>query len=59
MWEKILMMVLPALVGAITPTIRDFLIDALKHMEAAAANTDNPIDDVFVNLLRLLLNVPD
>lgn len=59
MWEKLVLMVLPLVFHALTPALYDFFVDAVKHMEKNAAETSNPYDDVFVSMLKTLLNMQD
>lgn len=57
MWERLLLMLLPTILSSISPALREFLIDSINHMEANAEKTDNPWDDMFVKIIKALLNI--
>lgn len=40
-----------------SPTIKAFLKQIVKELEAKAKATDNPIDDILVDLLEIVLNI--
>ena len=48
---------LKKILATISPQLREFIKDMLTKMEAKAAETDNPLDDVLVLVLRILFNV--
>lgn len=40
-----------------SPTIKGFLKQLMDNLEAKAKATDNPIDDILVDLLKIILNI--
>ena len=54
----VLQIVLRPLLNALTPLIRDLFEDSLHKLLAKARSTDNPIDDLFVEFLFNILDVP-
>ena len=46
-----------ALVGLLTPEIRTLVEDTVKGWEEKAAETENPWDDHFVDILKGILNI--
>jgi len=59
MWERIIMMLLPLILGTISPEIRNLLVEWVQNMERQAKATDNPYDDMFVAILKGLFQIPD
>jgi len=57
--EKILLMILRAVLKAVTPQIRGLVVEFLGRLEEAASKTPNEWDDVFVGVLKALLAVED
>ena len=55
---KLLQIVLAPLLLAITPLIRDLFEDSLDKLLKKARETDNPIDDLFVEFLFNILDMP-
>jgi ABC-type Na+ efflux pump permease subunit len=55
---RILQIVLAPLLAAITPMIRDLFEDSLDKLLEKARSTDNPIDDLFVEFLFNILDMP-
>ena len=56
---KILINVLPLIVSNITPAIRQELIVFVKKLKELAAKTTNPFDDVLVDILMHVLDIPE
>ena len=52
-----LLTLLKKIVATISPELRKFITEKLTEMEAKAAETENPLDDILVMLLRILFNV--
>ena len=52
-----LITLLKKIIATISPELREFIKETLTKMEAKAAETDNPLDDVLVLVLRILFNV--
>jgi hypothetical protein len=52
-----------ALIGQVfsvmTPDLRNALVAFIKTMEVNAKKTPNPWDDIFVGVLKSLLNIKD
>lgn len=46
-------------VGAASPEIRESVTSLIKALDERAKATPNPIDDVFVGLLKVILNIKD
>lgn len=53
--EQFLISILKGMLGQMSPAIRQSILDWLDSLQAAAAQTPNPWDDMFVSLLRILL----
>lgn len=49
-----LLELLKKIIASISPQLREFIKQKLTEMEAAAKETDNPLDDVLVLILRVL-----
>ena len=45
------------LVNALTPELRTLITDAVKDWEVRAEETPNPWDDMFVDVLKSVLNI--
>ena len=54
----LLQIVLKPLLNAVTPLIKDLFEDSLHKLLDKARETDNPIDDLFVEMLFDILNLP-
>lgn len=54
---EILVKVLPLLISMLSPVIKELMVEMVHKLEAAAKETDNPVDDVLVNALKELLGV--
>jgi len=54
----ILQIVLKPLLNALTPVIKDLFEDSLNKLLSAARRTENPIDDLFVEFLFRILDLP-
>jgi len=52
-----LLELLKKIISTISPQLREYIKDMLTKMEAKAKETDNPLDDVLVLVLRILFNV--
>ena len=52
-----LLKLLQKIIETISPQLRDFIKEMLTKMEVKAKETDNPLDDVLVLVLRILFNV--
>lgn len=48
---------LEKIITSISPQLREFMKVKLTEMEAAAKETDNPLDDVLVLVLRVLFGM--
>ena len=57
--EKILLMILRAVLKAVTPQIRGIVVEFIAKLEEMASKTPNEWDDVFVGVLKALLAVED
>jgi len=55
---EIIIAILTALGGALSPVLRDFLIKALVAWEKQAASTSTPVDDLIVRLIKALVGAP-
>lgn len=55
---RILQIVLAPLLAAITPLIKDLFEDSMIKLLEKARSTDNPIDDLFVEFLFDILDLP-
>ena len=53
--DKILIRVLLKILPIVSESIKDYFPDFLNDLEAKAAATSNPIDDVFVMILKGLI----
>jgi len=53
-WELIKMAL-----RAISPQLKELIKDAVKRLEEAANQTPNPIDNIFVMLLKVVLSSLD
>ena len=56
---KIIGKLLPLIISAISPEVRDETISLVKVLDKKAKATPNPIDDVFVGILKIIINVDD
>lgn len=54
---KIVSMILSALIGVFTPSIKSALRDAIRNLYQMALNTPNPADDLGVKFLADLIGV--
>lgn len=54
----LLQIILKPLLNAITPLIKDLFEDSLDKLLEKARETDNPIDDLFVEFLFNILDMP-
>lgn len=52
---NILLAILEKVIKNISPEIREKMLELMKDLEAAAEKTPNPLDDIFVLILRILL----
>jgi len=57
-WDLIWKLIEMAL-KAISPQIKETIRDAVKRLEEVANQTPNPIDNIFVMLLKVLLSSLD
>ncbi|MBW2619128.1 MAG: hypothetical protein JRC92_09660 [Deltaproteobacteria bacterium] len=48
---RLVLPILPQLLGLITPLLRESLEGGIKDLQAKAKTTDNPIDDILVAVL--------
>lgn len=48
---------LEKVIATISPQLRDFIKEMLTKMEAKAKETDNPLDDILVLVLRILFGM--
>lgn len=55
---SLLQIILRPLLNALTPLIRELYEDSLLKLLEKARSTDNPIDDLFVEFLFNLLDIP-
>ncbi len=54
---RMLFKYLPVMVEYLSPTIRSFMVEAIKELEKRADATENLLDDVLVDLLKLAFDV--
>ncbi len=59
MLERILLALFASIILAISPSLRDALVEFTKGLDKAAKETDNPWDDRFVALLKIILGIKD
>ena len=52
-----LLELLKKIISTISPQLREFIKETLTKMEAKAKETDNPLDDVLVLVLRVLFGM--
>ena len=52
-----LLKLLEKIISTISPQLREFIKETLTKMEAKAKETDNPLDDVLVLVLRVLFGM--
>jgi len=45
--------------GQVSPELRSGIVEWVKNLEERAKKTPNPWDDVFVGILKSVLNVKD
>lgn len=57
--KKWLWKLIQLVLSVASPEIRKMCCEMLKEMEAKAAATDNPWDDVLVQLLQTVLDCPE
>lgn len=55
---NLLQIVLRPLLNAVTPLIKDLFEDSLRNLLDHARETENPIDDLFVEFLFNILDMP-
>lgn len=55
---SLLQIILRPLLKAVTPLIKDLFEDSLYKLLDKARSTENPIDDLFVEFLFNILDVP-
>lgn len=53
-----LLRIVGLVIGQISPELRNGMITFVKNLEAQAKKTPNPWDDIFVDILRSVLNIP-
>ena len=53
----LLMKILIALLPAVSPVLREALREFVSGLEAKARETESPVDDVFVSILREILSL--
>jgi len=51
--------ILPAIIKALSPQIKEETVEFVKVLDKKAQATPNPIDDVFVMILKLIINTED
>lgn len=57
MWERLILPVLQHTVKSASPEIRHDLVEFLEGLEKRAKATPNPFDDLFVMLVRGILDL--
>jgi len=55
---RLLQIILAPLLAAVTPLIKDLFEDSLHKLLDKARSTENPIDDLFVEMLFNILDLP-
>ena len=55
--QRLILPLLPQLVGLVTPVLRQVLESAVRELHARARETDNPIDDLLVAVLAGFLDL--
>ncbi|MQY77575.1 MAG: hypothetical protein GH151_00020 [Bacteroidetes bacterium] len=53
------MSILQIILTAISPELRDFVIECVHKLSAMAEKTPNPVDDIAVDILKILLAIKD
>ncbi|MBA7628012.1 hypothetical protein ES703_35482 [subsurface metagenome] len=53
------MSVIQVIFNAISPELRKLLIELINKLSKQAAKTDNPLDDIIVNLIKQLLAIKE
>ena len=51
--------ILPYVFGKITPAIREQIILFVRKLREMASKTENPYDDMIIELLFIILNIDD
>lgn len=57
MLNKILSLILEVVVKNLSPQLRKYIIEAVDNWGEAAKKTENPWDDIFVKILKILLKI--
>ncbi|MQY78285.1 MAG: hypothetical protein GH151_03700 [Bacteroidetes bacterium] len=53
------MPIIKIILDAISPNIRELLVNFVLSLSVEAAKTPNPWDDILVSILRILLDIRD
>jgi hypothetical protein len=53
------MSIIQIIFNAISPDLRKLLVDFIKTLSEKAAKTDNPLDDIVINLIKQLFAIKD
>lgn len=56
---ELLVKLLPFILTQLTPAIKDLFYELVYKLEEAADKTPNPVDNILVDALKTLFNVPD
>lgn len=54
---KVIVLLLPVIMDNITPEIREYVVNWIKTLEEKAKKTLNPVDDVLVEVMKVVLNI--
>ncbi len=57
--EKIILLIITAALRAISPELRNVLAGVVTSLKKSAASTDNPWDDLLVEVLGAVLGIKD
>ncbi len=57
--ENFTMSIIQIIFNAISPDLRKLLVDFINTLSIKAAKTDNPLDDIVVNLIKQLFAIKD
>lgn len=57
--DAIIARILLSIIGKISKPVRDWIIEKIKELDKKAKETDNPIDDLVVLLLKSVFGIEE
>ena len=56
-WLNVIVRLLRMFLDLISPQLRQIIVDAVKELEKIAPTTPNPLDDLLVKVLKIILAI--